>query len=50
MDSRFSRRKDPIRNPMVQKYLEQQFKQNYLNSLKLMKVEIVKFLKEIKSE
>lgn len=46
MDSRFIKGKDPVRNPLVQKKLEDQFKQNWSNSLKLMKVQIVKFLKE----
>lgn len=46
MDSRFVVGKDPIRNPKVQQVLEQQVKENYSKTLKLMKVQIAKTLKE----
>lgn len=47
MDSRFKGGKDPIRNPLVQKKLEDEFIGNWSKSLKLMKVQIAKYLKSL---
>lgn len=43
-DSRFVRGKDPVRNPKVQRFIENQFKDNYKKVLQVMRVDITRVL------
>jgi hypothetical protein len=37
--------KDPVRNPLVQTIVEEKFQKNYAKSLKVLKTDIIKILK-----
>ena len=43
-DSRFVGGKDPVRNPKVQRFIENQFKDNYKKVLLVMRVDITRVL------